>query len=51
MTNWTDLFDRAESADVDRETIRETLEAQRRDSSEDEREPQSDGGGEMVDDD
>ncbi len=40
MTNWTDLFDRAE-----------TLEAQRRDSSEDEREPQSDGGGEMVDDD
>lgn len=42
-TNWAELFERAEGADIDLETIRETLESQRRDPSEDEPEPQSDG--------
>ncbi|WP_459888457.1 hypothetical protein [Halostagnicola bangensis] len=51
MTNWADLFDRAESANVDLETIRETLESQRHDSSADEREPGSDGDEEVGDDD
>ncbi|AHG01137.1 hypothetical protein HALLA_17705 [Halostagnicola larsenii XH-48] len=42
-TNWADLFDRAETVNIDLETIRETLEAQRRDAGPDDSETQSAG--------
>lgn len=34
MTTWADLFERAAAADADHETIRETLDRQRRDETE-----------------